>query len=159
MNLVKIYTDGSHLDKQNNGRLGCGGVMINGDTGKLIDKFSEELTPRYLQNFLGTTKVSNPTAEMLGAYFALKKFNIPKEVKQVIIFADYQGVKCWNEGSWKIKEPYIKIIKQSIDNLIKIKNLTGKIKFEWVRGHQNSAISIDAYWNGITDKLAKGENE
>lgn len=29
--IINIYTDGSHLDKQNNGRLGCGGVMVKDD--------------------------------------------------------------------------------------------------------------------------------
>ena len=39
MKIIDIYTDGSHLDKLNNGRLGCGGVMVDRTTGKLLDEF------------------------------------------------------------------------------------------------------------------------
>ena len=50
--MIEIYTDGSHLDKQNNGRLGCGGVMVDrrigNGVGKLLDEFSDELPPSYM---------------------------------------------------------------------------------------------------------------
>ena len=71
MRKINIYTDGSHLNKQSgHGRLGCGGVMVE-DTGegfgKLLDKFSKELLPADLERDYGSSEVSNPTAEMIGA--------------------------------------------------------------------------------------------
>ena len=61
-------------------------------------------------------------------------------------------------GTWKIKEPYIKKIKEEIDKEIKKKGLEGRIRFEWVKGHQNkSCMDSDAYWNNMVDLLAKGQ--
>lgn len=159
--MINIFTDGSHLDKQNNGRLGCGGVMISNDGkgfGKILDEFSQELKPQDLQRELGTDKVSNPTAELLGLLTALKKFNIPKG-EDVTIYADYIGVKSWMEGTWKIKEPYIKKVKEQIDKEIAKKNLKGRIHYAWVKGHQGKravSVSSEAYWNEYVDHLAKG---
>lgn len=155
MSKIDIYTDGSHLDKLNNGRLGCGGVMIIG--GIKADEFSEELKPDWLTTNYGSSTVSNPTAEMLGLLTALRKFNIPKGV-DVVIHADYIGVKSWMEGSWKIKEPYLKKIKSDIDKEIAKKGLSGRIEFKWVKGHQKaSVLDPDARWNNYVDHLAKGE--
>lgn len=156
MSKIDIYTDGSHLDKQNNGRLGCGGVMIV--DGKLVDKFSVELKPTWLVSNYGSSTVSNPTAEMLGLLTALTQFDIPSG-EIVTIHADYLGVKSWMEGTWKIKEPYLKKIKFDIDKIIKKKGLLGKIEYKWVKGHQKaSVLDPDAMWNNFVDKLAKGEN-
>jgi ribonuclease HI len=74
MEKIDIYTDGSQLDKQNNGRLGCGGVMIQ--SGKLVDEFSVEIKPEWLRENYGTDKVSNPSAEMLGLLMALRNFEL-----------------------------------------------------------------------------------
>lgn len=156
MRRIDIYTDGSHLDKLNNGRLGCGGVMI--DNGRKVDEFSEELKPEWLRKTIGTDKVSNPTAEMLGVLTALTKFDIPDDA-EVYVYADYIGCKQWNTGQWKIKEPYIKKVKELIDKVIEEKNLQGRINFEWVKGHQGQKASImdpHAKWNSVVDKLAKG---
>ena len=54
MKQFDIYIDGSHLDKQNNGRLGVGGVLVDlndsgNKMGKLLNKFSTELTPEYMK--------------------------------------------------------------------------------------------------------------
>lgn len=158
---IKIYTDGSHLDKQNNGRLGCGGVMVEADGksfGKLVDSFSKELKSEELKKTIGTDKVSNPTAELLGVLTAIQQFNIPKGA-EVTIYADYLGVKSWMNGSWKVKEPYIKKTKELIEKEIDKKGLKGRVNYEWVKGHQGkkaSVINSDAYWNDQVDSLAKG---
>ena len=69
------------------------------------------------------------------------------------------GVKAWNEGTWKIKAPYIAKIKAAIDAEIKTQGLQGRISFEWVKGHQNrSVLDPDAVWNNKVDLLAKGES-
>ena len=153
----RIYTDGSHL-KHTSGRLGIGGVLVCGQ--ELIDEFSIELSQSYLQTMYGTSDVSNPTCELLAVYVALTKFkDYLKSAKTVVCFADYQGVQAWNEGTWRIKKPYIQKIKDNIDKEISAQGLKGRIGFSWVRGHQTRYEKYsDAYWNQITDALAKGEN-
>ena len=163
MRNINIYTDGSHLNKQSgHGRLGCGGVMVE-DTGegfgKLLDKFSKELLPADLERDYGSSEVSNPTAEMIGALDALRIFDIPKDA-EVTMFADYQGVQAFNLGTWKCKEEYIKKIKDLTAQVIKEKHLEGRIKWAWVKGHQTKAViktNRDAYWNDQVDALAKGQ--
>jgi len=152
--IVDIYTDGSHFKQK--GRLGCGGVILK--DGKLMDEYSLELTPAYLQEVIHTSDVSNPTTEMMGVLQALRRFKIPKEATEINIYADYEGVSNWLEGRWKINKPYIKILYDLIHKEIKTKRLDGKIKFLWVKGHQSkSVMDPRAKWNNYVDKLAKGE--
>ena len=161
--ILEIYTDGSHLDKLRGGRLGCGGVLVNPQgpgMGTLINSYSLELTPERLKDEIGTSEVSNPTAEMLGALEALRKFKEDlKGAIEVTIYADYNGVKYFNEGKWKCKEVYIAKIKDLISQEIQNQGLKGRVKFEWVKGHQSKSImSREAYWNRVVDGLAKGDN-
>ena len=154
MEKIDIYTDGSHLDKQNNGRLGCGGVMIL--SGKLVDEFSIEIKPEWLRENYGTDKVSNPSAEMLGLLMALRNFELPGD-SEIIIHADYIGVKSWMENKWQTKEPYLKKMKQDILKEIADQGLKN-IRYEWVKGHQKASIfNQDARWNNYVDILAKGQ--
>ena len=164
MKRYDIYIDGSHLDKQNNGRLGIGGVFIDQSgpgMGRLIGEFSMELSPEYMKLIFGADKCSNPSAELTALLIALQKFKgLSGNSDMLVIHADYIGVKSWMEGSWKIKESYIARIKSDIDDEIIKQGLKGRISYEWVKGHQNS-IAVkkdpDAYWNNYVDRLAKGE--
>jgi ribonuclease HI len=158
MKEVHIYTDGSHLDKQHGGRLGCGGVLVV--NGKAVKTFSKELTGSYMKMMFDSDKCSNPSAELTAVYLALKEFK--KEIKgvdRIIFHADFTGVREWMSGKWKIKELVIKNIKAKIDEEITSQKLDGKLSFEWVKGHQSSkdGKDTDAYWNNYVDKLAKGE--
>lgn len=151
MKTIDIYTDGSHL-KHTSGRLGIGGVMIENE--KIVSEFSQEINPEYLKFMYGTSDCSNPTAEMLAILMALKNFSGRLGRYQKIIFhADYLGVKNWMEGTWKVKASYIQLIKNDILEEIKTQGLTGKISFEWVKGHSGQV------WNEYVDKLAKGEKK
>lgn len=162
MKVFDIYIDGSHLDKQNNGRLGIGGVLVDLNSsfspmGSLLNKFSVELTPTYMFNHFGAEKCSNPSAELTALLQALIKFKGsygPND--KIVVHADYIGVKEWMMGNWKIKEPYIQKIKDSIDKEIKNQNLSGRIEYKWIKGHQKDYSNPDIYWNNIVDKLAKG---
>lgn len=151
--MIEVYTDGSHLDKQNNGRLGCGGVMVDGF--KKIAEFSEELKSDWLIKNYRTDKVSNPTAEMLGVLMALRKFDFP-EGEEIVIKSDYQGVPAWLQGQWRVKEPYLQAIKNDIEYEIRRKGLTGRVSFQWVKAHQKG-VTKEAYWNNYVDLLAKGK--
>lgn len=154
-----IYTDGSHL-KHTSGRLGIGGILTE-DSKKEIDSFSIEVSTQDLKTEFGTSDVSNPTCEMLAVLVALKKFKGQiKKTDEVVMKADYTGVKNFIMGTWKIKAPYIAKIKEAIDNEIKSQGLQGRISFEWVKGHQNrSVLDPDAIWNNRVDLLAKGESD
>lgn len=169
MKQFDIYIDGSHLDKQHNGRLGIGGVLVDlndktgGTTngmGKLINKFSIELTPEYMKLSFGADKCSNPSAELTALLYALYQFKGsygPND--KVIVHADYLGVREWMMGNWKIKEPYIARIKADIDKEIHNQSLQGRIEFKWVKGHQKDNTNPDVYWNNFVDSLAKGEDK
>ena len=153
-----IYTDGSHL-KHTTGRLGIGGILTE-DSKKEIDSFSIEVPTDYLKDNYGTSDVSNPTCEMLAVLAALRNFKGQiKRGDEVVLKADYQGVREWNLGNWKIKAPYIAKIKADIDAEIKAQGLQGRISFEWVKAHQSrSVLDPDAIWNNKVDLLAKGES-
>lgn len=159
MKELHIYTDGSHLDKLNNGRLGCGGILV--DSGKQVDTFGIELEPGYMREKFGYDTCSNPSAELLAVYFALCSFRTKiRRIKpdKIVFHADYLGVKNWMEGTWNIKEKHIGKIKGLVDNELRMQKLTDKVSFEWVKGHQTFIKpGTDAYWNNKVDKLAKGE--
>lgn len=161
MKQLDIYIDGSHLDKLNNGRLGVGGILVDRSgpgMGKIINKFSTELTPEYTNLAFGESECSNPSAELIALLHALYSFkkNIgPNDT--IVIHADFLGVKNWMTGSWKVKMPYIARIKDDIDDELRKQKLSGRISYEWVKGHQNKFSNPDAYWNNQVDKLAKGK--
>lgn len=153
MRQVIIYTDGSHFKGRGSGRLGCGGVMIV--DGKVVDKFSIEASTDFLLKEYGTTQVSNPTMEMLGALTALRCFKKNfKAGDKITLKADYMGVRDWCTGKWKTKESYIKALKDDI--LAEIRNQHLDLTFEWVKGHQKGD-SEDVIFNNMVDLLAKGE--
>lgn len=160
---LDIYIDGSHLDKQNNGRLGIGGVIVDLNVkvghGNILNSYSMELIPEYMKITFGSDKCSNPSAELCALLHAL--YNFKKEIrgaKKIVVHADYVGVREWMTGTWRIKEPYIARIKADIDQEIYNQSLQGRIQYEWVRGHQTDG-SDDTYWNNYVDKLAKGEGK
>ena len=164
MKQFDIYIDGSHLNKQHNGRLGIGGVLVDLNStekmGKLLNKFSIELTPEYMKFSFGADKCSNPSAELTALLQALYQFKGsygPSD--KIVIHADYLGVKEWMTGTWKIKEPYIARIKADIDKEINKQGLQGRIEYKWVKGHQKDLNNPDIYWNNFVDSLAKGKDE
>lgn len=162
MKQFDIYIDGSHLDKQNNGRLGIGGVLIDPTgpgMGTMLNKFSIELTPEYMNLSFGAQKCSNPSAELVAVLHALYEFRGswgPNDI--VVVHADYLGVREWMTGNWKVKEPYIARIKGDIDKEIIKQGLQRRIEYKWVKGHQkNNGVDADIYWNNYVDSLAKGK--
>jgi len=161
MDRLDIYIDGSHLDKQHNGRLGVGGILVGSGKKVAIDSFSEELTQEYMGHAFGAVKCSNPSAELTALLKALQHFKKHlKTAGEIVVHADYLGVREWQTGAWKIKEPYIARIKQEIDKEITRQHLENRISYEWVKGHQNkSVLDPDAFWNNQVDLLAKGQTD
>ena len=125
MSKLKIYTDGSHL-KHTTGRLGVGGIIVKDD--KIIDEFSKEVSTDYLKLSYGTSDVSNPTCEMLAALHALYYFKNDINAHDTIeLYADYQGVSSWLNGTWKINKPYIQKIKDDINDANEDQNMDNYI--------------------------------
>ena len=153
-----IFVDGSHLKPS--GRLGCGGLLVDSTTKTVIDTFKMELLPEYVKITFGADTCSNPTAEMIGVLQALYHFGPRlKGAGKVTIYSDYLGVREWNTGKWKIKEPYIQRVKDDLDDEISKLGLKGKIGFAWVKGHQGlKDIGYEGQMNNLADKLAKGED-
>jgi ribonuclease HI len=158
---LTVFTDGSHFkinNKSEIGRLGIGGVILN-DKRRRINQFSMEISRKYLEFNYGTQNCSNPTMELLAVLFALHNFkgNINPIEDTVTFKADYIGVSKWLNKEWKVKETHIARIFSDIQQTINRMGLKGKVKFEWVKGHQRYSADPDAYWNNYVDKLAKGE--
>ena len=162
MSQFDIYTDGSHLDKQHNGRLGVGGVLVDlkgPGMGTLLDEFSLELTPEYMNMSFGASKCSNPSAELVAVLCALCNFRDAWDYSDTIVLhADFIGVREWMTGKWKIREPYIARIKNDIDEEIRKQGLQGRIEYRWIKGHQKiNTYDPDIYWNNYVDSLSKGK--
>lgn len=165
---LDIYIDGSHLNKQNKGedRLGCGGVLVDLEKsddamgmGTEIDSFSIHLLPDYMKMSFGAENPSNPGAELVAVLQALQHFKSHlKNASEIVIHADYSGVSEWMNGNWRIKEPYIRRIKDAIIEEIGRQGLRGRIKYAWVKGHQKDINGTkDAYWNAYADLKARGD--
>lgn len=149
-----IYTDGSDL-KHTSRRLGIGAILL-GPGGTELDRFGETLERSDMLARFGSDDVSNPTAEMVAALVALRRWGKLLNHKSVTLKADYLGVTKWNTGEWRTKAPYIKEIKNQIQAELK-KNFID-VTWSWIPGHQSKTpiYGSEAYWNDQTDKLAKG---
>lgn len=161
MSNYNIYIDGSHLDKQNNGRLGVGGVILDPSMPGMLGvrgKFSEELKSDWLRKEFKYSECSNPTAELIALLLALRNFgNLLTGSCTVDVYADYIGVREWMTGKWRVKEPIIKEVKAKIDSEIERLKLKHRIRYNWIRGHQKGS-GEDVFWNNYVDLLAKGED-
>lgn len=153
-----VFTDGSDF-KATSKRLGVGGILVNldqgGKFGKNIGEFSEELNRTDILRTYGTDQCSNPFAEMVATYYGLQKFSaVFKPGDHIVFFSDYEGVQKWLSGEWKAKLPYIIQIRDEILDILG--RSPWAVEFKWVKGHQTSILSPEAYWNSEVDKLAKG---
>lgn len=128
--MLVAYTDGSFSSKT--GKVGWGFVLLNGDTviheeyGS-IDEYTE------MRNVVGECY----------AMIQLVSYCEEQGITDLLCYVDYQGVKCWYEGTWKCKngmtQRYRRFMLGSPIN----------IQIEWVRGHDGNK------WNERADDLAK----
>lgn len=162
MRELHLYTDGSHFKGRNgSGRLGIGGVLIDPGLGKgkIITELSESMSqPELTRLFGGNGNLSNPSLEMIAVLYCLREFRSQVRNSDLVVYADYLGVREWMTGAWRTKEPYIKKLKDLIESEV-MRSGVESIRYEWVRGHQNPRTSKEAYWNNRADWLAKGRDE
>jgi ribonuclease H-related protein len=128
--MCRIYTDGSH--QREKGYLGVGAWCRWHDTEFW---YSGQVTRQLLDSYGVPTEseCSNPTAEFVAVVEILKKFQGRKLNVPLVIISDYVGVKNWTEGTWKAQEPHIRAILKTCQEVIK--NIDGKVSFDWVKGH------------------------
>lgn len=165
MDVIVIYTDGSHFKHVKNGFIGYGAYCKYKNVEyQLSGECNDELLKRC--GIAPGTKISNPTAEFLAFAVVLSELsrasvqNVPRASVQnvprasenfkdytLLFKIDYEGVGKWMRGEWKCKEIYIKKIKAVCDALISKYNFN--VQIEYVPGHSN------VYGNEMADKLAK----
>lgn len=145
-----MYTDGSHIKSKANGRLGIGSVLVSVEDNQVVGSMSTEIDRDYMSREYGYNDVSNPTMELLAVLLSLKNYSyLLKKGDRVTVYADFMGVTNWMKGKWRINKPYIRLIKDDIDELVE--SLGIETDYFWVRGHSGNSF------NSMADKLAKGE--
>lgn len=125
-----IYADGSFIG----GKIGYGAVILKDN--------------KPLARLSGPVKEAEGggTRQVAGEIAAVREsieWVLSKKVRQVTIHYDYEGLRCWAEGSWRAKLS----LTSSYRDFIK----TSGVKINWVK--------VDAHtgnrWNDEADKLAK----
>jgi ribonuclease HI len=84
----------------------------------------------------------------IGATIRAINYAIKKNIKELTIIHDYEGIAKWANGLWRTdKTPIARAYNESIVNATQNHNL--KLKFIWVKGHTG------VKYNEQCDKLAK----
>ena len=151
--IVIIYTDGSKRKSVSHRGSGCYCRFNDKDFGMSLP-FTKELQIKYEIKDEDFDKLSSPTLEYLALAEVLWSFiQIKAEKFDILVVADYIGVKCWTDGSWKAEVDYVikirNVVKKIIDFLA-TKQITVKIRH--VKGH--SLI----FGNELSDLYAKNVN-
>lgn len=132
--MVQVYVDGSY--KKGIEKYSYGLLFIYPD-GELWKDSGFDNDPRAIES-------NNVAGELLGTMKAVERC-IKENIKEVIIFHDYEGIAKWYKKEWKAKtyvsKMYLKFMDECRDKI--------NIHFEWVKGHSNNE------YNDIVDKLAK----
>lgn len=167
--ILYVYTDGSHFKNGGSGRKGFGAYFtrfcepskisesLSSEEGFIPKNVSIEIDQKFMEKEFGVSEleISNPTMEIAACCYALKviseNLNKLDDIKEIILYADYEGVQKWLNRTWKITKPYI----QKIVDLIRLyeKKITSfeiEVKYIWMKGHSGN------YGNDMADKLAKG---
>jgi len=82
-------------------------------------------------------------------YAAIRAINyaIKNNFKKVVIYYDYEGIKCWVTGDWKAKKELTRKYRDIIKKFIKDSNI--EIEFVKSEAHRD--------FNEIVDEAAKAE--
>ena len=145
-NAVTIYSDGSC--RGNPGPGGWGVVVIDTDTGELIDCFAEQ-----------SEETTNNREEMKAIIFALERYGVDSHNFNLIpiIYSDSSYcVNTFNDWMWRWeRNNWIKSDKKIPENLDLVKTYYNLIKVKSVelrkvKGHANIK------WNEVADALATG---
>ena len=130
---VKIYVDGSYCKENNNFSYGM--VVLNGECEQHYNKKFEDVE---------LAKMHNVAGEIKGAEAAMR-YAVDNNIKNIIIYHDYEGIAKWCTGEWKANKEGTQKYRDYYNSVKDIVN----INFVKVKGHSN-----DKY-NDLADKLAK----
>lgn len=151
--MVIIYTDGSKRTSINHRGSGCY-CRFNDQDFALSLPFTKELQVKYEIKDEDFDKLSSPTLEYLALAEVLWNFINVKATNLTLLFvADYIGVKCWTDGSWKAEVDYVIKIRNVVLKIINyLSEKQIKVKIKHVKGH--SLI----FGNELSDIYAKNPN-
>lgn len=117
-----VYTDGSF--DSSTGRFGFGYLQVkeDGEIGFKGNGFEENEEKKELRNVVG---------EIQAVLKALEHIDKKENVKKVVFFVDYIGLKNWVNGLWKAENQYTQEYKEVIEEERKKR----EIDFIVVKGH------------------------
>ena len=127
---INVYTDGSHQREIDYLGIGAWTSYKNKEY-----ELSKECDQKLLLEYgITETTCSNPTAEFIAFSEILKTFvNVKNSNIRLIFNCDYNGVEKWMTGEWKTNESYIRKIKETcVENM---KLIPCQIEIRWVKGH------------------------
>lgn len=131
---VDIFTDGS-AEKKKGGRLGCGAFCsyLNEE-----HRLSLECTRDVLSTYgiPVTQSCSNPTSEFIACIEVLNILKNTPEHYHLKFWIDYNGIMFWTNGTWRAKEPHIKLLLAAYKRIIK--TMKCQVSVQWIKGHKDS---------------------
>lgn len=134
--MLIAYVDGSYTTN-NPTKYGCGLI--------LIEPNGNEIEFSYANDNKQAVKLRNVAGELSATMRAMASA-LEMGYKELVIYHDYTGIRCWITREWKCKNNITLAYRNFYENNIK-DNVD--VHFVWVKGH-----SGDEY-NERVDKLAK----
>ena len=134
--MLIAYVDGSYTIN-NPTKYGCGLI--------LIEPNGNEIEFSYANDNKQAVKLRNVAGE-LSATMKAMVLALEMGYKELVIYHDYTGIRCWITREWKCKNNITLAYRNFYENNIK-DNVD--VHFVWVKGH-----SGDEY-NERVDKLAR----
>lgn len=138
--MAKAYVDGSYNVKT--GRFGYGVVLFTGAVKEDGSPEIIELSKSFDEPELA--EMRNVAGEIMGAAQAMKSA-AARNLPELVIYHDYEGIAKWCTGEWKTKKKWTKKYKAFYDEM----SQQLSISFVKVEAH-----SGDMY-NDRADRLAK----
>ena len=135
-NTLIAYVDGSYT-VNNPTKYGCGLI--------LIEPNGNEIEFSYANSNKQAVKLRNVAGELSATMTAMSEA-IKMGYKELIIYHDYTGIRCWITQEWRCKNDITQAYRNFYERQIK-DDLD--VHFVWVKGH-----SGDEY-NERVDKLAR----
>lgn len=145
-NALHVYTDGSLVFHEGENRMGIGACYKHNDE---IYEFSSKLTEEEIKIISSTSRLKDLTlssslAELCAIGFALRN-KFPDSYDEIVINVDNDCAPGWITGNFKINQPFIVPLVESIRELMRSHK---KVTLVHVKGHSNDIM------NSIADRLA-----
>lgn len=146
-NSLHIYTDGSLAFVDGENRMGIGACYVHeGKTHELWSPLREEEIKILCPSFrLEDVTLSSSLTELCAIGFALRA-QLPSGYEEIIVHVDNDCAPGWLNKSFKVNNPSIVPLVESIQKLMK---RTERVKLMHVEGHSSDRM------NDFADKLAR----